>query len=133
MLDATVVVPWFDVRPTATSDAARRLRAEYEAGELEVAVPTLLFLEVLNVAGRQWGWDEPTLADLANELQALEFEVIDPPLPLVASWVARGLTSYDATYVALAQNRGIALVTSDREILRVGRGVARSPDSSDGD
>jgi predicted nucleic acid-binding protein len=126
VLDATVVLPWFDTRRVAATATARRLRVEFEAGAVAVAVPSLLFLEVVNVAGRQWGWAEPTLTDLTIQLEALGFEVAEPTLASVASWVARGLTAYDATYVALAEGRGVPLVTSDRGVLAVARGVARS-------
>jgi predicted nucleic acid-binding protein len=43
----------------------------------------------------------------------------------IASWTARGLTAYDATYVALAEERGIGLVTNDRQILALAEGIAR--------
>jgi predicted nucleic acid-binding protein len=39
--------------------------------------------------------------------------------------VARGLTAYDAVYVAAAEEREIHLVTDDRTILTVAREVAR--------
>jgi predicted nucleic acid-binding protein len=127
VLDATVVLPWFDKQRAASSDAERILRRDFEAGLLSVAVPPLLYLEVVNVAGRQWEWGETALVDLANELQAVGFEVAEPALSSVANWVARGLTADDATYVALAELRGIPLITSDREVLTIGRGIAQSP------
>ena len=78
----------------------------YEAGRLSVVVPALLSLEIVNVAGRRWRWDEEALLDLAEALGDLSFGVGEPDLQLVASWVARGLTAYDAAYVALAEQRG---------------------------
>jgi predicted nucleic acid-binding protein len=43
----------------------------------------------------------------------------------VASWVVRGLTAYDAVYVALAEERGQALVTDDDTIIAVAGEIAR--------
>jgi hypothetical protein len=126
VLDATVVLPWFRTGSGSSLEASRRLRTDFEAGRLAVTVPSLLYLEVVNVAGRQWGWDESALVDLANHLEGIGFEVAEPPLPFVASWVARGLTAYDATYVALAEVRGISLVTGDRDVLKRAGGIARS-------
>lgn len=127
VLDATVVIPWFDPKRPAGTEAAPKLRTQFEAGVITVAVPSLLRLEVLNVAGRQWSWNESALATLANDLEHIGFEFSDPALPLVAAWVARGLTAYDATYIALAESRGLTLLTTDPEMLRIGHGIAERP------
>jgi len=119
----SVVGRWFDASPDRASTAYRH---EFESGQLVVTVPPLLFLELLNVAARQWHWDEARLSYLVDELEAARFDVLDPSLGGVALWTARGLTAYDATYVALAEERGIPLVTNDREILAIAGGIAQS-------
>ena len=124
VLDTSVVLKWF-VAEQRCSGAARELREEYEAGRLSVTVPALLFLEIVNVAGRRWGWDEAALLELADSFDDLLFEVAEPELQLVASWVARGLTACDAAYVALAEERGQPLVTDDRSILATAGELAR--------
>jgi hypothetical protein len=78
-----------------------------------------------NVAGRRWRWDEEALIDLADSLDDLLFEVAQPGLQSVASWVARGLTAYDAVYVALAEERGRLLVTDDQTIVAIAGELAR--------
>jgi len=45
--------------------------------------------------------------------------VEEPELQSLASWVDRGLTAYDAVDVALAEERGLNLVTDDDELLAV--------------
>ena len=107
------------------SSEARKLRDDYEAGRLSVVVPVLMFLELVNVAGRRWGWDEDALLELAQALGDLSFEVDEPELQLVASWVARGLTAYDAAYVALAVERDLALVTDDETIIELAPAISR--------
>lgn len=87
-------------------------------------MPGLLFLELLNVAGRQLRWGLEPLQEFADRLQRMKFEVLDPELVAVAQWIARGLTAYDATYVALAAQLGIPLVSDDRAILEVAPGIA---------
>ncbi len=124
VLDASVILKWFVSKDERGRTEARELRDEYRAGRLIVLVPSLLFLEVLNVAGHRWGWDEPALLDLAAGLEDLLFEVADPQPPEVATWVARGVTAYDAAYVAIAEKRGIQLVTDDQTILDVAGEVA---------
>ena len=108
VLDASVVMQWFVAAKTPkAASAASDLRKRFETGSLRVLVPQLLFLEVLNVAGRRWGWEVSLLLNLAVALEAVGFEVADPDLTAVAEWTARGLTAYDATYVAIAEERGI--------------------------
>lgn len=82
-----------------------------------MVAPSLLFLEILNVAGRSWGWTDGELLALAEPLRQLAIEVVEPRLGLVAGWVGRGLTAYDAAYLALAEERGIHVITDDRAIL----------------
>ncbi len=126
VLDATVVLKWFQRGNTAQVAEARGLRSRFEAGELVVTVPRLLFLEVLNVAGRQWRWSQAALTGLASQLEDYQFQVVEPELAGVAAWVSRGLSAYDATYVALAEARAIPLITDDREVLRIAPELARA-------
>ena len=124
VLDASVVLKWFAAEQRGSSEA-RGLRNDYEAGRLSVVVPALLFLELLNVAARRWRWAEEALLELAEALADISFEVGEPEVQLVASWVARGLTAYDAAYVALAEERGLALVTDDETVIELAPEISR--------
>lgn len=119
VLDASVIIKWFRAEGERHLAAARSLRASFEAGELLVFAPTLLLLEIINVAGRRWSWDEAALIELADALEALGFELRDPKLGQIARWTARGLTAYDAAYVALAEAESLQLITDDELILSV--------------
>ena len=123
VLDASVVLKWFGAEERGSS-AARVLRDDYEAGRLAVVAPPLLFLELLNIAGRRWNWTDDALRDLAAALGDLGFDIEDAGLQSVASWVIRGLTAYDASYVALAEERGLVLVTDDDRILELAPDVS---------
>ena len=92
-----------------------------------MTVPPLLFLELLNVAGRQLRWGAKALDEFADQLDRTRFDVIEPELKPVARWVGQGLTAYDATYVALAEQLGIPLITFDRAILDAAPRVSRPP------
>jgi len=126
VLDASVVLKWFVPTDERGSAEARLIRDDYRAGQLVVTVPSLLFLEILNVAGRRWGWEAEALLDLLTGLQNLLFGVAEPELDAVATWVARGLTAHDGVDVALAEERGILLVSDDQAILETASGIARS-------
>ena len=118
VLDASVVLKWFAASMESGAPNASRLRDEFESGELTPLAPTLLYLEILNVAGRRWGWSTEELSDLAAALDDLPFVMIEPPLAAVATWVSRGLTAYDAAYLAVAEASGAPLITHDVTILR---------------
>ena len=125
VLDASVVLKWFVGTSEAGHAQARAVRADYEAGRLLVVVPSLMFLEILNIAGRRWAWDEPELLELSGALDHLRFDVAEPELQSVATWTARGLTAYDSAYVALAEERSTHLLTDDRQILEAAMELAR--------
>ncbi|MDQ2908515.1 MAG: type II toxin-antitoxin system VapC family toxin [Candidatus Eremiobacteraeota bacterium] len=124
VLDASVVVKWFHTEGEDNVPAARTLRTDFEAGKLSVICPRLLHLEIVNVAGRRWRWQRTALAELARALDALSFELREPELGSIAEWTARGLTAYDASYVALAESEEIQLITDDQVILAVAPGAA---------
>lgn len=117
VLDASVVLKWFAGEEEAGFSQARAVRGRYERGQLLVVVPSLMFLEVLNIAGRRWSWDEQALFELAAALDELGFDIAEPALRSVAAWTAQGLTAYDSAYVALAEERGCYLLTDDQQVL----------------
>lgn len=119
VLDASVVIKWFHREGESHVEAARALRTQFEDGVLEVQAPTLLWLEILNVAARRWRSTQAKLEQLANSLTRLDFEMKDPDITAVARWTGQGLTAHDAAYVALAEQAGVHLVTDDEQILRV--------------
>ena len=116
VLDASVVLKWFRREGERHAPAARELREQFEAGELRVAAPPLLWLEILNVAARRWSWSPRQLDALAASLLDLGFEMIEPELEAIAEWAGEGLTAYDAAYVAVAEEAGIPLITDDAGI-----------------
>jgi predicted nucleic acid-binding protein len=124
VLDASVIVKWYVPVEEGLVAEARFLRQRHEEADLEVVVPSILFLEVLNVAGRRWRWDEAALLDLVAELDDLQVDVSAAGLPSIAAWIARGLSSYDAAYVALAETLDVPLVTADHQIVSVAGSLA---------
>jgi predicted nucleic acid-binding protein len=119
VLDASVVLKWFRTERERHREEALALRRSFEAGELTVFAPPLLWLEIVNVAARRWGWSARQLNDLAAQLPALGFVVLEPVLAGVSRWAASGLSAYDATYVAVAEETGVPLITDDAGILEI--------------
>jgi predicted nucleic acid-binding protein len=124
VLDTSVLVKWFKEDHEAHLVAARALRERYLRGELVISAPPLLFVELLNIAARRWGWDVGRLDKLAERMSAFGFRVQQPPLRRIAYWAGQGLTAYDACYVALAEELRSVVITADDLILAVAGGLA---------
>ena len=124
VLDASVVLKWFRAEGERHRDEALALRRSFEGGELTVFAPPLLWLEIVNIAARRWGWSARKLDGLAVQLPALGFVTLEPDLAGVARWAGVGLSAYDAAYVAVAEETGVQLVTDDAGILDVAADLA---------
>lgn len=119
------MLKWFKAENERNRTEALSLRRSFERGELHVLAPSLLVLEIVNVAGRRWSWDEQALTSLSRALVDLGFEFVEPELDSVARWTARGLTAYDAAYVAIAEEAAVPLVTDDNLILSTAPNIAQ--------
>lgn len=125
VIDASIAIRWLEPTDTPGGAPAQSLFDEYEAGRLNIVVPPLLFLEILNVAGRRWHWAEAKLVELTTRLATMFGDVVTPDFGRVAVWTSRGLSAYDASYVALAEERGVPLITDDREMVALAPDIAR--------
>jgi predicted nucleic acid-binding protein len=125
VLDSSVVVKWFTTSAEEDHDRAMALQAMFVKGQLHVIAPRVLMLELMNAAARRWRWTVEQLTALAEDLAALRFELVDPHLKDVARWAARGLSAYDAAFVAVAEAAGVGLVTADRQMVDVAGPIAR--------
>ena len=114
VIDASVLLPVLipHVKDTDVALAAEALSDP----SLDVIAPPLIDLEILNAAARRHRMPETALLSLVRDLEDLALTRIDPRLDDVARWSARGLSSNDATYAALAEELGAELLTSDAQI-----------------
>lgn len=128
VLDASVVLKWFNREGEAHAEAAGALRGDFESGELRVIAPPLLWLEIINVAARRWHWSSSQLEALAAALSELGFELVEPEPEAIARWAGRGLTTYDAAYVAVAEETGAPVITDDAQICRLAKGLSEPLD-----
>ncbi len=126
VVDASIVVKWFLGEEFAAK--ALQLRDDYAAHLIDLDAPAVLPFEVLNAlrfAGvftsdelRRSG---ESLDRLAIGLHHLRGPLAEASLDIASS---RGLTVYDASYVALAHHLGVACLTADMQLLRAIRDVA---------
>lgn len=123
VLDASVVLAYLGNEPGA--DDAEKLLEEHRRGDVPASVAPTFPLEVMNVLLRSWRLS-PDEAELrVRWLGALGLGSSEPEQDRVFGWTAAGLTAYDASYVALAEQLGCELVTADREIVELAPGIAR--------
>lgn len=115
VIDASVLVPY--ALPDADDIDSGRLEDAFADPRTDVVAPPFVDLEVVNVGARRRGLDERSLVAIAEQLERLPLERIDPELSGVARWAAFGLTAYDATYAALAEQLDARLLTRDDDLL----------------
>lgn len=117
VVDASVLLDWF-----VANGPYRALRAEYEAGTLIVIGPRALVGDALGRLAER-GVPAERLVRVAAELQRLGLQLQDPPVPELATWVAKGLPGHRAAYAALASALEVPLITDDPELRRIAAAV----------
>lgn len=90
VLDASVLLKWFRAQGERHREAALGLYGQFARGELLVVVPPLLFLELLNVAARRWGWEIERLERFAADLGRIGLVVRHPRWAASPTGVGRG-------------------------------------------
>ena len=125
VVDASVVVKWFVEEQY--SREARLLRDAYAEGLINIAAPSLLPYEVLNALKYSGAFGEEELREVAGVLGDFQFTLFDLQGRLAAKSVEmamrKGLTIYDASYLALAQVLDTVLYTADEKLIRKSKGL----------
>ena len=122
MVDASVAFKWL-IPDSAEEDvpAAKALLIEHMEGRAKILIPPLLYYEVGNIllVGRSRPPIEQT-GDALVDLFSIPLEVVPPALIGADATLRlaslRGLSYYDATYVALAEMLDCPLITADRRL-----------------
>jgi len=120
ILEASVAVKWFVLEEY--SREAILMRKTYVEGVIDLVAPSLLPYEVLNALKYSAAFGEEELKEVARTLEDLQitYHQLEGKLALMAVEIAmrKGLTLYDAAYVALAQHLGAKLYTADDRLLK---------------
>jgi predicted nucleic acid-binding protein len=125
--DANVVLKWFHSEGEEEVDQARALLHAHRAREIGLAVLDLTSYEIGNALLR--GGAAASAEQVATVIEALS-EICITVGPSIEDFRLatdladrHGLTLYDATYAAVAQNQGAELATLDRQLLEAGLGT----------
>jgi len=125
IVDASVVVKWFVEEEY--SREARLVRDAYANGLIDIAAPSLLPYEVLNALKYSGAFGEEELKEVAKTLEDFQLTLYNLEGKLAEKSVElamrKGITIYDASYVALAQILNTELYTADEKLIRKVRGL----------
>ncbi len=119
VLDASVVLKWF-VEEEGSKQAAELLH-EHVKGKVRIVVPDLLVYEITNALRFSGGFSAREVREIIDALWALDLYIVAPQPDEMHSALtlsfSRGISVYDAVYVALAAELGLPFVTADRKLL----------------
>jgi predicted nucleic acid-binding protein len=129
VLDTSLVVPWF-FEDEPLREQAIRVRAELRDAPHRFLVPALFHSELVHVLARKSARDEKFVRRALELVLALGIRTLPLSqfaLQRMAHWTCRGLSGYDATFVALAESVNGRWLTADREAAAiVGRSLAET-------
>jgi len=120
VVDASVVVKWFTEE--TDSEKARHLQELHVKREIVLAIPSILFAEVLNAL--KFKNNKESDLNKANEALWKNQFKIQPTneslfLKAIENSSKYNLTIYDALYVATAQLNGAPLITADSALFNI--------------
>ncbi|MCH6545140.1 MAG: type II toxin-antitoxin system VapC family toxin [Deltaproteobacteria bacterium] len=124
VVDASVVVKWF--MEEEDRDRALALRELHTSGRSTLFVSELTFLEILNAIRYGPRAKEEDGAETVHVLENFHLQVKPTEFALLRkanaiAWAYK-ITIYDALYVALAEQLGYPLITSDDTMVKKLRG-----------
>ncbi len=132
VLDTSIAAAWFFIDEPLRAPALevqRDLRDRPHA----YAIPHLFHSELIHVLARKSGGDEAFVRngiELVVRLGIRTLSLSHDMLTGAGSWACRGLSGYDATFVALAESIGARWLTADVKATRVvGPKLAQSLES----
>jgi predicted nucleic acid-binding protein len=115
VLDASVGVAFVRDEPNSLH-ASRRVHGLRGTGH-RLVVPSVFWLEIVNVLGRRYHAPPDAILEAVVELEAAGLETVDLDRPMlllaIDAIVRHGLTAYDAAYLALADAADARLLTAD--------------------
>jgi predicted nucleic acid-binding protein len=133
VLDASVAIA-FLVEEEASAGVRQTVRRWVERGERFV-VPSLFWLEVINVLGSVHRLPAKTVLESLYHLDDLDIESVETDRMQLLLTLARverfQVTAYDATYLALAHSLSAKLATLDRGLAQAAGSTFVDPTTGD--
>jgi len=118
VLDASVILKWF--ADEDKSKDAIAIRDSHINGEYVIVIPELAVYEIGNALRYKPGASSEEVSRYLNDINDLNLHIISLPPDLLnlSAEIAfqKDLTFYDATYIALAKELGLHLITADKRL-----------------
>lgn len=119
VLDTSVVVKWFVAEED--SDKAEIFMLDFQRGEINVIVPTLLEYEIANVlwVKRREGVSKEKAVEIMKDLENINlptktaFELMEQAQEFSYK---HDVTIYDAVFLALAHQHSCEFITADKKL-----------------
>jgi predicted nucleic acid-binding protein len=121
VVDASAILKWYLIDEAHGAQALALLQ-QCTAGELEILAPSLLTYELMNglvIAGRRTRLDQNTISLSFRGFMSLGIRFYE--VSLFADKVLHycrlyGRSVYDSSYMALAEQEGVDLITADERL-----------------
>ena len=118
IIDASVVVKWFNTEEHSKN--AEYLKEKHLKAEITLVSPVMMVFEVLNALRYNPELGVNDVKEALNDLLGIQIKLYP-----VEEWLSeavllaydRGLTIYDASYIALASHLRCLLYTADTKLL----------------
>ena len=120
VLDTSVAVGWF-FTDEPLREQALSVRANLRDAPQRYVVPPLFHSKLLHVLARKSGRNEQFVTNALRLVLRLGIRTLvlpEPALLRAAYWTCRGLSGYDATYLALAEDIDGRWLTADEQAVR---------------
>lgn len=129
VLDTSVAAAWFFTDEPLREEALA-VRSHLRDEPRRYLVPALFYAELVHVLARKSGRDARFVRDAVELIGRLGIRTLGlrrEALLRTAHWACQGLSGYDATFVALAEDVGGRWLTADERAAGVaGRGTAET-------
>ncbi len=117
--DASIIIKWFVEEDY--SKEADLLRRDYVNQFIDIAVPSIIYYEVMNALRYSGIFGEDELNQIGDALHAYQFLEIPLKGEYLRETVKRalkhGVTIYDASYLAIAHIEKAILYTADEKLI----------------
>lgn len=121
VLDASVVIKWFKDEDEEYVNPALDIQEKKLSGEVEIIIPDLLILEVLNAFLTKPGFTREDITAIKESIIKMNMKVVCPGSKILEETIIiakkNSLTFYDALYIAITDENDAILYTEDTEIV----------------